>query len=79
MKDALTLDFVLTCSIKLGTAPTTADCEQRYTDDPSGGLLASGVAGRKRRQTEQTEFTQTTGTYNFKSVYKKLFIISIIR
>ena len=64
MKDALTLDFVLTCSIKLGTAPTPAECQQRYTDDRSI-LLAPGVAGRKRRQTEQTEFTQTTGKYDF--------------
>ena len=64
-KATITLDFVLTCSIKLGTAPTPAVCQQRYTAAPSDGLLAPGVAGRKRRQTEQTEFTQTTGTYDF--------------
>ena len=63
LKATITLDFVLTCSIKLGTAPTPAECQQRYTDDPSI-LLAPGVAGRKRRQTEET-FTQTTGTYDF--------------
>ena len=63
LKVALALDFVLTCNIKLGAAPTTADCQQRYTADPSI-LLSPGVAGRKRRQTEET-FTQTTGTYDF--------------
>ena len=64
LKATITLDFVLTCNIKLGEAPTSADCQQRYTDNPTGGLLAPGVAGRKRRQTEET-FTQTTGTYDF--------------
>lgn len=43
------LTFVLTCNIKLGIAPTDADCSPLK-------------AGRKRRQTtdEEIEFTQTT-------------------
>ena len=50
----LELLFKLTCNIRLGTAPTDADCQPAR-------------AGRKRRQTEQTEFTQTTGTFDFLS------------
>ena len=53
-ENTLVLRFKLTCNIRLGTAPTDADCQP-------------AKAGRKRRQTEQTEFTQTTGTFNFLS------------
>ena len=67
LKATITLDFVLTCSIKLGAAPTDAECQQEYNDDPSNPKVykAPGIAGRKRRETEQIEFRQTTGTYDF--------------
>ena len=57
LKATITLDFVLTCNIKLGTAPTDAVCATRKSTNPD----LSGLAGRKRRQTDETEFTQTTG------------------
>ena len=67
LKVALALDFVLTCNIKLGTAPTDTECERMnkldYANPPM--LRPPGIAGRKRRQTDQTEFTQTTGAYDF--------------
>ena len=61
----LTLNFVLTCTIKLGTAPTDADCQARYDDDNSSGLENPGRAGRRRRKTEKNKFTQTTGFFGF--------------
>jgi len=52
----LTLEFVLTCTIRLGTAPTNTECATRKSTNSD----LSGLAGRKRRQTDETEFTQTT-------------------
>ena len=57
------MDFVLTCNIKLGTAPTDEECQQRYNDGETE-LEDPGRAGRKRRQTEDTVYTQTTGPLN---------------
>ena len=45
----LTTSFTLTCNIKLGTAPTAADCSPERV-------------GRKRREVDGTEFVQSTGT-----------------
>ena len=56
----LTLTFDLTCSIKLGKAPTNAECQQLY-DSGSTSLKNPGEAGRKRRETDDQTFTQTTG------------------
>ena len=61
----MTLDFVLTCTIRLGTAPTNTECATRKLTNSD----LSGLAGRKRRQTDETEFTQTTGLYDFSRSY----------
>ena len=72
---SLNLDFEVTCDIILGTAPTNAVCETRRdgipeVSDGSGNIVQTAVApdasltgdaGRRRRRSAATKFTESTG------------------